>query len=100
MTAVFQSEHGFFFITYCGKRHILLIGRLKYMAKANDGCIIYLPSETYAISAERLLGLKGIDGARVKETDRKKGCVHGIRVDCRKLDTARHILITHSYPVS
>ena len=72
------------------------------MANLNKGCIISLPTETYAISAQRLLADKGIT-ARVVKTDptaTKRGCSVGIETDCRYTARARAILIDHSIPVS
>ena len=72
------------------------------MANPNKGCIISLPTETYAISAQRLLSDKGI-AARVVRTDpsaTKKGCSVGVETDCRYTSKARSILIDHSIPIS
>lgn len=72
------------------------------MARSNNGCIISLPSETYAMSAQRLLTDNGI-ASRVVKTDpsaTKKGCTVGVEVDCRMIARAKGILINHSIPVS
>ena len=70
------------------------------MAKVNNGCLIPLPSETYAFSAEKLLKLKGIRCSAIKNTDTKKGCTYALSLDCRDLDRARQILLFHSIPIS
>lgn len=72
------------------------------MAKVNNGCIISLPTETYAMSAQKLLAANGIT-ARVVKTDpsaTKKGCNVGLEVDCRVMAKAKGILLNHSIPVS
>ncbi len=72
------------------------------MAKTNNGCIISLPTETYAMSAQKLLSAVGI-ASRVVKTDpsaTKKGCTVGVEVDCRVIAKAKGILINHSIPVS
>ncbi|MBQ3183280.1 MAG: DUF3343 domain-containing protein [Clostridia bacterium] len=72
------------------------------MAKTNNGCIISLPSETYAMSAQRLLSANGIV-SRVVKTDpsiTKKGCSIGIETDCRQTAKAKGILLNHSIPIS
>ncbi len=72
------------------------------MANLNNGCIIPLPSETYAMSAQRLLTNNGI-ASRVVKTDpskTKKGCTVGIEVDCRHKVKAKGLLISYSIPVS
>ncbi|MBR4880351.1 MAG: DUF3343 domain-containing protein [Clostridia bacterium] len=72
------------------------------MARSNNGCIISLPTETYAMSAQRLLSAKGIS-SRVVKTDpsaSKKGCSVGVEVDCRQIAKAKGILLNHSIPVS
>ncbi len=90
------------FLHFSAFLHIMQIGRLKSMAKTNNGCIISLPSETYAMSSQRLLSKNGI-ASRIVKTDpsaTKKGCTVGIEVDCRFTAKAKGILINHSIPVS
>ncbi|MBR6514012.1 MAG: hypothetical protein IKT46_04165 [Clostridia bacterium] len=70
------------------------------MVKSNDRCMIYLPSQTYAISAAKLLRLKGIGASEVKETDSKRGCINGVAVSCRDTAAAKQILISYSIPIS
>lgn len=72
------------------------------MVNSNNRCIISLPSETYAMSAQKLLSVNGIS-ARVVKTDpsaSKKGCTVGIEVDCRHKVRAKGVLISHSIPLS
>lgn len=72
------------------------------MVKTNNRCIISLPSETYAMSSQRLLSSNGID-SRIVKTDpsaSKKGCSIGIELDCRYIVKAKGILINNSIPIS
>ncbi len=72
------------------------------MVNSDKRCIISLPTETYAMSAQRLLENSGI-ASRVVKTDpsaSKKGCTVGIELDCRFTAKAKGILINRSIPVS
>ncbi len=72
------------------------------MVKTNNGCIIPLPSETYAMSAQKLLSGYGIASRMVKidPSVSKKGCSVGIETDCGYITKAKGILLNHSIPVS
>ncbi len=65
-------------------------------------CLITLRSVTYSMKAKRLFDEKGIPADPVKLDGEytRRGCTHGVRIDCRRVSYAERVLRENGVPYS
>lgn len=70
--------------------------------KNSGSCIFALPSVTYAMRATQLLAVYKIPSEVITLSSGKtrKGCAHGIALNCKYLQKAKNILLSESIPIS